>query len=84
MAKKYKPFATERQFMDWIAKNCDTCKKGYNSNRSIKYKCELEYDLDAAYCVGDQITEAVARAIGYLDSEGCDLWECPGWQRGRK
>jgi len=47
----------------------------------MKYQCEFETALDVAYCGGGKITAAVAKAIGMLENEGCDLWECPGWVR---
>jgi len=76
----YKPFAISGQYEDWNRRNCDTCKKGYN-NKGMKYQCEFETALDVAYCGGGKITAAVAKAIGMLENEGCDLWECPGWVR---
>ncbi len=81
MDKKYKPFPTYQQATEWITKNCDTCKRGYKRNR---FRCDWERALCEAQSPTGQITEAVAKAIGFLDSEGCDLWECPGWERGRR
>lgn len=83
MAKKYKPFAFDSQYADWSSRNCGTCKKGFDMKHR-KFKCDHYLTLALAYCTDGMVTEEVAKAIGYLDSEGCDLWECPGWERGRK
>ncbi len=80
MAKKYKPFATDSQYEDWSSRNCGTCRSGYE-RKTYKFRCPGEHKLCLAFLHDGQITEDVARAIGYLDSEGCDLWECPGWAR---
>ncbi len=80
MAKKYKPFATRQQSLDWIARNCDSCKKGFDK-KANRFLCDWERKLCAASIYGDKIAEGTAKAIGFLDSEGCDLWECPGWAR---
>ncbi len=81
MAKKYKPFATSRQSSDWINRNCDSCKEGFEYTLMGGFRCRWEKALCWASLRDGQISGEVAKAIGYLDSEGCDLWECPGWAR---
>lgn len=84
MAKKYKPFATGFQYNDWNAKNCDSCKKGFNEKPIQGFRCDWERQLCVAFLHDGLVSEETARAIGYLDSEDCTIWECPGWERGRK
>ena len=81
--KKHRAFSTGSQYADWSSRNCDSCKKGFDKKRS-KFRCDYEFALGAAYCGDGQITEEVARAVGCLDNKGCYIWECPGWERGRK
>ena len=76
----YKPFATRNQLADWVARNCDSCKKGYD-NKQCRYRCGWELALCKASITDMQITQEVAKEIGMLENEGCDLWECPGWAR---
>lgn len=80
MTKKYKPFATTRYSMDWMAKNCSTCRKGF-VKIPAKFRCDWEREICTASLRDGQVDEETAKAIGFLDSEGCDLWECPGWAR---
>jgi len=80
MGKKYKPFLNLRESQKWISKNCDTCKKGFD-RKNRRFRCEWERKLCLAAIGGKQVIEKVAKGIGFLDSEGCDLWECPGWAR---
>lgn len=80
MAKKYKPFRTTQRCREWLLKNCGSCKRGWEERRLI-FRCEWERALYVAMVDDGQITEELARAIGYLDSERCDLWECPSWAR---
>jgi hypothetical protein len=84
MAKKYKPFATSRQSMDWQNQNCGSCKKGFDNKGMDGFRCEWEKALCLATMEGGLITEETAKAIGYLDHQDCTIWECPGWKRGRK
>lgn len=81
--RKHRAFSTGSQYADWNSRNCDSCKKGFDKRHS-KFRCDYEFALGVAFCGDGLITEEVARAIGFLDSEGCDIWECPGWERGRK
>ena len=83
MAKKYKPFVTSVQLADWVARNCGSCKKGYD-NKKCRYRCGGELGLCKASITDMHITAAAAKAIGYLDNKDCTIWECPGWERGRK
>jgi len=83
MAKKYKPFPTSSHLAAWTALNCGTCKKGYVHIRA-EFRCDWEREIYTASLMNSEINEETAKAIGLLDSEGCDLWECPGWERGRK
>lgn len=87
MSKKYKPFASLRESQEWISKNCDSCKKGFDRKRR-RFRCEWERKLCLAAISGKEITEKVAKAIGYLDNFApgwtdpqCTIWECPGWAR---
>lgn len=80
MAKRYKPFSTTRQSMDWIARNCDTCKKGFDK-KGDRFRCDWEQKLCAASIYGDPINEETAKAIGLLNNKDCTIWECPGWAR---
>lgn len=81
--KKYKPFWSGSQSADWIAKNCGTCKKGFDNNRN-RFRCDWEMALCIASIEDGQVTEEVAKAIGYLDQKEGYIWECPGWERRRK
>ena len=76
----HKPFPTSNQYADWSSRNCGSCRKGFDQNHG-KFRCDYECNLAYAYCGDGQVTEEVAKAIGYLDSEGCDLWQCSGWAR---
>lgn len=76
----YKPFATHVQLADWVARNCGSCKKGYD-NKQCKYRCLQELALCKASITDMHITAAVAQAIGYLGNRGCSIWECPAWER---
>ena len=80
MAKKYKPFAIGSQYAEWTTKNCGSCKKGYDEKRN-KFRCDYECTLAYAYCDDGQITEEMAKSIGYLDNKDCIIWECPRWVR---
>ncbi len=94
MAKKYKVFVSKQESQEWISKNCDTCKKGFERKRS-RFRCEWERKLCAASIYGDPVSEETARAIGYFENKvrfrrrfqgtlcHCIIWECPGWERGR-
>jgi len=82
--KKHRAFSTGSQYADWSARNCDSCKKGFDNKGMDGWRCEWEKALCLAAIGDHHIKETVARAIGFLDSEGCDLWECPGWERRRK
>lgn len=79
--KKHRAFSTGSQFSEWSYRNCLTCKFGFNDKHS-KFGCERERALVEAYCGDGQITEQVAKAIGFLDNKECYVWECPGWARG--
>jgi len=76
----YKPFATREQHVVWTSKNCDSCKKGFDRKRWT-FLCSLELALALATVANGIVPAGIARAIGMLDNEGCDLWECPGWVR---
>lgn len=78
--KRYGPFSTGSQYGEWCSRNCDSCKKGFDKKRS-KFRCDYEFALGAAYCGDGQVTEEVAKAIGYLDNKECYIWECPVWAR---
>ncbi len=80
MAKKYKPFATTSQLINWMEKNCNTCRKRFVNIRA-EFRCDWERKLCGASIYNDPIAEETAKAIGFLDSKGCDLWQCPGWAR---
>jgi len=80
MAKKHKPFPTYNQFAEWISRNCDSCKKGFDKKRR-RFRCDWEWKLCRAAIGNGEIAEKVAKAIGYLDSERCDLWQCSEWVR---
>ena len=69
MAKKYKPFATRRHLVDWTTRNCGTCTKGYD-NKQCRYRCGWELALCKASITDMKITQEMAKAIGFLDSEG--------------
>ena len=80
--KKCRPFSTGSQYADWSARNCGTCKKGFKDRPDQNpFQCEWERALCIASICDGQITQEVARAIGYLDNRDCYIWECPGWAR---
>lgn len=81
MAKKYKPFSIGKQHKEWTARNCGSCKKGFDAKPIEGFRCDWEKALCVSFLHDGQVSEEVAKAIGFLDSEGCDLWECPGWAR---
>lgn len=60
------PFSNGSEFISWKAENCDDCVKRYD-DESRKWRCDLEYAIDAA-CVGDgTITTEIADRIGRND-----------------
>ena len=77
---KYRPFSTGSQWVEWSSRNCGSCKKGFDMKRG-KFRCDHHLALALAYCTDGQVTENVAKAIGYLDNKECYIWECPGWVR---
>ena len=77
----YKPFASMDQQTEWIHKNCDSCKKGFD-RKAMRFRCTWEFALCLTTVDKDgTVPVAVAKAIGMLENEGCDLWECPGWAK---
>lgn len=78
--RDYKPFAKFEFYKEWTARNCDSCKKGFDNKRR-QFGCKGERMLCVAMIGNGKVTKEVAKAIGFLDSEGCDLWECPEWTR---
>ena len=74
----YKPFAIRSQHIEWVAKNCDSCKKGFNK-KDHRFRCDWEWALCMALITGGMVVEGVAKAVGYLDNKDCIIWECPGW-----
>ena len=80
MTEKYRPFSTGSQYGDWSGRNCDSCKKGFNRKKDV-FRCEWEMVLCRAYIYDGQVTEEVAKAIGYFGNEECYIWECPGWKK---
>jgi hypothetical protein len=62
--------------MDWTARNCDRCWKGYKGDADKRSLCSLEKALSLA-CVGDgTISAEVATRIGYSDPLAY-TWGCP-------
>lgn len=82
MDKNHRPFSTGRQWAEWDERNCGSCRLGFDMKHG-KFRCAHQFCLTSAAIGDGLITEATARAVGFLDSEGSDLWECPGWERGR-
>ncbi|MCK4815616.1 hypothetical protein KA005_07595 [bacterium] len=74
----YKPFSSRQRHVDWIHQNCDSCKKGFDRKRWA-FRCSLELALALAAVNNGIVPAGIAKAIGMLENEGCDLWECPGW-----
>ena len=88
--KKHRPFATGWQWAEWDKRNCGSCRLGFDMKRG-KFRCAHQFALTSATISNGEIEESTAKAIGYLDNfapgwtdPGCYIWECPGWERGRK
>ncbi len=69
-----RPFANGSQFVDWEDRNCSVCSKLGD--------CSMSVALTVA-CFGDgTLSEASARGIGFLKSDGTTrsleyVWDCP-------
>lgn len=82
--KKHRPFSTGSQYNEWTSRNCGSCKKAFDQKPVEGFRCDWEKALCVAFLHNGQVSEEVAKAIGYLDNKECIIWECPGWTRGRK
>lgn len=72
---KITPFYCGTQYGDWTGSNCDRCKKAaplYGDST-----CEIELALHIAYLSDGEVTEEIAKKMGYFDNEDKEIWMCP-------
>jgi hypothetical protein len=69
-----RPFSCGSQFADWESRNCDRCKK-FNPDDINKSECDLTLALGDAYLGDGEITEEIAKRIGFVP--GAFSWDCP-------
>lgn len=62
------PFSNGTQYMDWVATNCDRCAKVEN--------CEIADALADACCSSGEVSEEIARRMGYFAHHGHVNWPC--------
>ena len=70
-----RPFYCGSQYLDWVASNCERCKKG--SIDEIEIRCPIQRTLDAA-CIGDgEISDAMAVRMGITEeTKNAYGWPC--------
>ena len=71
-----KPFAEGNQAAKWKTKNCENCAKKFCHDEK-KYHCRWERELDTAWMMNTEITNACALAIGCYEAGGFYTWDCP-------
>jgi hypothetical protein len=67
------PFYCGSQFGDWIDRNCSRCSK-YDPDEATG-ECEIDDALGMAYLGDGEISEEIARRMGY--DEAVYSWDCP-------
>lgn len=67
-----RPFANGSQFGDWEESNCARCTK-YSDDAK---KCPIHYAIMLAFFGDGEITEDIARRMGYFDHPGSYVWMC--------
>lgn len=83
----YRPFSNGCQAGDWEASNCERCTKYSDEPETM---CPIMYAITLAYIGTGEVSEDMARRIGYLKADGSTdgryAWPCtevewtPEWQ----
>lgn len=76
MGTMIRPFSNGTQYMDWLASNCERCKKA-TWDLVENFKCDLQEALDMA-CIGTgEITNEQSKRIGINENtKNSYVWPC--------
>ena len=66
------PFSNGSEYRAWRSKNCDVCKKDYDSSKLHNLLCSAEESVAYAYVSDGEINEPTAKFIGIKEG-----WDCP-------
>ncbi len=90
----YRPFSNGTQFQDWNYANCERCVKSDAATKDGQSKCEIFNALWNTYLGSGDISEDIAKRMGYLEEDGEETgrycWPCnevewtPEWQAAYK
>jgi len=74
------PFSSGTQYLDWVANNCDKCRKGPDWKAvemgAENTKCEIEQALSEGAITG-RVPKEIARRMGFFENRGKYVWPCP-------
>lgn len=72
------PFHSSSQYGDWKDRNCHRCRKYIND---VNKTCDIDRALVLAYYGHGDVSEDIARRMGFLDAPVNALtWPCPEFE----